>query len=125
MVKARFIRSLLMEIVNEPYMCAIKANGLSRSQLIFRHGIRNIMPPVLSSMGTEIATVITGSFVIEQVYAIPGMGTAFANALHSLDYSVVLGLVIFYTFFVVSFNLIIDLIYGLVDPRIHIVDKVG
>lgn len=118
--KARAMRTMVMEIRNEDFILAARARGIPESAIVSRHEIRNALIPVLSTMGVEIASLLMGSFVVEHIYAIPGIGSYYANAVTSLDYPVVLGLTIFYTFFVILFNLIVDLIYGLIDPRVRI-----
>lgn len=118
--KARAMRTMVMEIRSEDYIHAARARGIPESAIVYWHEIRNALIPVLSTMGVEIASLLMGSFVVEHIYAIPGIGSYYSNAVTSLDYPVVLGLTIFYTFFVVLFNLIVDMIYGLIDPRIRI-----
>lgn len=117
--KARAMRTMVMEVKSEDYIIAARARGISEASIIYLHEIRNALIPVLSTMGIEIASLLTGSFVVEQIYAIPGIGSYFADAVTNQDYPVVLGLTIFYTYFVVLFNLIIDVIYGMIDPRIR------
>ena len=117
--KARSMRTIVMEIKRSDYIIAARARGIPEHAILFLHEIRNALIPVLSTMGAEIASLLMGSFVVEQIFAIPGIGLYYAESITNLDYPVVLGLTIFYTFFVVLFNLIIDLIYGLIDPRIR------
>ena len=118
--KARTMRTMLMEVKNEEYIRAARARGIKERSILWHHEIRNALIPVLSTMGSEIASLLMGSFVVEQIYAIPGIGSYYAGAVANLDYPVVLGLTLFYTFFVVLFNLVIDTLYGLIDPRIRI-----
>jgi oligopeptide transport system permease protein len=119
-VKTRIMRTLMLEIISEEYIKTAKAKGLPKWHIIWSHQIRNAIIPILSYMGIEVAFVLMGSFVVEQIYAIPGLGAYFVTSIQNMDYTMVLGLTVFFSFFVVSANLIIDLAYGLIDPRIRI-----
>jgi oligopeptide transport system permease protein len=118
--KARAVRTMLIEVSEEFYISAGRSHGLSTRQVLYRHGVRNALIPLLSPTGMELANVLTGTFVIEQVYAIPGFGTNYVNAVMSLDYSVILGMTIFYTVLIVVLNLFVDILYCIIDPRIRI-----
>lgn len=120
--KARSMRTIVMEIRNEEYIRAAHARGISETGILWHHEMRNALIPVISTMGVEIASLLMGSFVVEQIYAIPGIGSYYSSAVMNHDYPVVLGLTLFYTYFVVLFNLAVDFLYGLIDPRIRISD---
>lgn len=119
--RTRSMRTLMLEVINEDYMKTAKAKGLSKLQIVWRHQIRNAVIPMIPSLGMEIVNLLMGSFVVEQIFVVPGLGAYFVNSIQDLDYTMTLGLTVFLAVFVVGANFIIDLIYGLVDPRIRVV----
>src|SRR5262245_1684155 len=118
-VIARYMRTSMLEIVNADYIRTARAKGLRRGQIVWRHQIRNALFPILTILGPTVAAVLTGSFVIESVFAIPGLGRHFVLAMQNLDYTLVLGLTIFFGFFLIGMNFLVDVAYGLIDPRIR------
>ncbi|MCX6123876.1 MAG: ABC transporter permease, partial [Proteobacteria bacterium] len=116
---ARLMRNSMLEVVQQDYIRTAKAKGLRLSQIILKHQIRNAILPVIIYIGPLIATVLTGSFAIEKVFGIPGLGQFFVNSVQELDYTVIMGLTVFYAGFAIIVILIADLLYGLVDPRIR------
>lgn len=118
--KTRTMRTLMLEVITEDYVKTAKAKGLSSARIIWSHQIRNAIIPMIPSLGMEIVSILMGSFVVEQIFAIPGIGAYFVTSVQSLDYTMTLGLMVFFGVFVVSANFIIDLIYGLIDPRIRV-----
>ena len=118
--KTRNMRTLMLEVVTEDYVKTAKAKGLSAARIVWSHQIRNAIIPMIPSLGMEIVSILMGSFVVEQIFAIPGIGAYFVTSVQSLDYTMTLGLTVFFGVFVVSANFIIDLIYGLIDPRIRV-----
>ena len=118
--KTRNMRTLMLEVISEDYVKTAKAKGLSSARIVWSHQIRNAIIPMIPSLGMEIVTILMGSFVVEQIFAIPGIGAYFVQSIQSLDYTMTLGLTVFFGVFVVSANFVIDLIYGLVDPRIRV-----
>ena len=84
-----------------------------------RHQVRNALFPILTILGPAIAMVLTGSFIIETVFAIPGLGRHYVTAMQNLDYTLVLGLTLFFGFFLIAMNLLVDFAYGLIDPRVR------
>ena len=118
--KTRTMRTLMLEVITEDYVKTAKAKGLSSARIIWSHQIRNAIIPMIPSLGMEIVSILMGSFVVEQIFAIPGIGAYFVTSVQSLDYTMTLGLTVFFGVFVVSANFIIDLIYGLIDPRIRV-----
>jgi len=119
--RTRTMRTLMLEVITEDYIKTAKAKGLSSFQIVWRHQIRNAIIPMIPSLGMEIVSILMGSFVVEQIFAIPGIGAYFVNSVQALDYTMTLGLTVFFGVFVVTANFVIDLIYGLVDPRIRVV----
>ena len=117
---ARFMRTSMLEIVSLDYIKTAKAKGLSPLQITWKHQIRNAMLPVVTILGPTAAALLTGAFVIERIFAIPGLGQFYVTSLQNYDYPMVLGTTIFYGAFLVFINFITDIIYGLIDPRIRI-----
>ncbi len=117
---ARLMRSSMLEVVQQDYMKTAKAKGLSRLQIILKHQIRNAVLPVMIYFGPLFATITTGSFVIESIFGIPGLGQFFVNAVNELDYTVIMGLTVFYSGFTILIILVNDLLLAVVDPRIRL-----
>ena len=117
---ARSMRTLMLEVDRQDYLKTAKAKGLSPWKVTVFHQIRNAIIPLITGIGTEIAGMLLGSYVIEKIFSIPGMGSYFVDSVISLDYTMVMGLVIFQAIIVVSANFIVDLLYGIVDPRIRV-----
>lgn len=117
---ARYMRASMLEIVNADYIKTALAKGLRRHQVVIRHQIRNALFPVLTILGPAVANVLTGSFVIETIFAVPGLGRHFVLAMQNLDYTLVMGLTVFFGAFLIAMNFIVDLAYGLIDPRIRV-----
>ncbi len=117
---ARLMRSSMLEVMTADYMLTAKAKGLSRRQIFFKHQLRNAVLPVLTILGPSIAAITTGGFVVEQIFAIPGLGRFFVQAVQELDYTVIMGTTVFYGGFLVLMVMVVDILYGLVDPRIRI-----
>ncbi len=119
---ARYMRTSMLEVVGQDYIKTAKAKGLSPVQVTVRHQIRNALLPIVTILGPTIAGVLTGGFVVESVFAIPGLGQYFVRSMQNLDYPMVMGTTIFYGAFLILMNLVVDIVYGLIDPRIR-VDK--
>lgn len=117
---ARLMRSSLLEVIHQDYVRTAAAKGLSPVRILFAHQLRNAILPVVTVLGPAIATITTGGFVVEQVFAIPGLGRYFVNAVQQLDYTMIMGLTVFYGAFLVLMVIVVDLVYGLVDPRISV-----
>lgn len=116
----RIMRASMLEVVHQDYIKVAKAKGLSNFQIVWRHQLRNAILPVVTVLGPLTAAILTGTFVIESIYAIPGMGRYYVLGIQNLDYSQILGLTVFYGTFLVMANFAVDIIYGLVDPRIRV-----
>lgn len=119
----RLMRSSMLEVLHQDYILTARAKGLSRFQVIWRHQIRNSILPVVTVMGPLVAAVLTGTFVLERIYAIPGMGKYYVQSVYDLDYTMVLGMTVFYGAFLVLANLIVDILYGIIDPRIKLAES--
>ena len=118
--KTRMMRTLMLETISEDYIRTAQAKGIPPIKIVFRHQIRNAIVPLVSTMGVEIAAILMGSFVVEQIYAIPGLGAYYVSAIQNLDYTMTLGLTVFYSTLVIITNLIVDVLYGVIDPRIRV-----
>lgn len=117
---SRIMRSSMLEVINQDYIKTAKAKGLSRVRIVYKHQVRNAILPVITVMGPVVASILTGTFVIESIFSIPGMGQYYVESISGLDYTMVLGITVFYGVFLVGANLIVDILYGLVDPRIRV-----
>ncbi len=120
---ARLTRSSLLDVYNEDYIRTARAIGLSESQVLFAHALRNALLPVLSYLGPAAAAIFTGSFVVEKIFTVPGMGTHVVESINNRDQSLILATVLVYGAFLATFNLLVDLTYGLVDPRIRLAER--
>jgi oligopeptide transport system permease protein len=116
---ARLARGSLLEVLQAPYMRAARAKGLSRSVLLRRHALKPTLLPVVSFLGPAAAALLTGSLVVEQVFGLPGVGRYFVQGAINRDYTLVMGMVIFYAALILLLNLAVDLLYGWLDPRIR------
>ncbi|MFP4697432.1 MAG: ABC transporter permease [Eubacteriales bacterium] len=117
---ARFMRTELVEVLNSDYTLLAKAKGLKRSQVIYRHAIRNALIPVITILGPMTVTLLTGSVVIERIFGIPGVSFLLVEGIQRNDYFVILGVAAFYSFLYISIILIVDILYGVIDPRIRL-----
>ena len=116
---AALLRSTLIESFNEDFVRTARAKGLRESVVVMKHAFFNSLIPVLTVVGPLTAALLTGSFVVEYVFAIPGMGRFFITAVTDRDYPMIMGVTLVYTVLLVSANLVVDLLYGYVDPRIR------
>ena len=116
----RLMRSSMLEIVNSDFIRTAKAKGLPPTRIFLRHQLRNAILPVITVLGPSIAAITTGGFVVELVFAIPGLGRYFVGAVQQLDYTVIMGTTVFYGAFLVFMVIVVDLVYGLIDPRVTV-----
>lgn len=116
----RLMRSSMLEVINSDYVRTAKAKGLPPTRIFTRHQLRNAVLPVITVLGPAIAAITTGGFVVELVFAIPGLGRYFVQAVQQLDYTVIMGTTVFYGAFLVFMVILVDLIYGWVDPRVRL-----
>lgn len=120
---ARLMRSSMLDVLNADYIKTAKAKGLSERVVTYRHALRNAIMPVVSYMGPLVAGILTGSFIIEKIFAIPGLGNEFVESVTNRDYTIIMGTTVFFSILLLFSILIVDLIYGLIDPRIKITGK--
>ena len=117
---SRFMRTSMLEVIDSDFVKTARSKGLKKRQIIFSHEIRNSLLPLLSILGPTTASLLMGSFVVESIFAIPGLGNYFVESINTQDYSLIMGLTIFYGMFLVTINFVIDILYGVVDPRIRL-----
>lgn len=116
---ARLMRGSMIEVLHSDFIRTARAKGLSEITVIRRHAMKPALLPVISFMGPALAGLITGSVVIEKIFAIPGIGSFFVQGAMNRDYTLVMGVVIFYGALIILFNFLVDLIYAWLNPRIH------
>lgn len=116
---ARLTRASVLEVLHQDYVRTAFAKGLPSSIIYYRHVLRNALIPVITIMGVELAALVTGSFIIENLFSIPGVGRLFVQGVFQRDYGLIMGSVLFYAFVVALLNLGVDLLYAVVDPRIR------
>ncbi|MPM51685.1 Oligopeptide transport system permease protein OppB [bioreactor metagenome] len=117
---ARFTRTELVEVLNSDYIVTAKAKGLSKATVILKHALRNALIPVITVLGPLAAGLLTGSLVVEKVFAVPGIGDLLVNAINTNDLFVISGVAILYSAFYIVVILIVDILYGVIDPRIRL-----
>ncbi len=117
---ARITRASLLEVLQQDYMRTARAKGLGAGAVLFRHGLRNAAIPILTVSGPILAALVTGSFIVEQVFEVPGIGRAFVDSVSDRDYGMIMGTTLFYAFVIVVANLIVDISYASVDPRVRL-----
>ncbi|RGQ02957.1 ABC transporter permease [Megamonas rupellensis] len=122
---ARLTRSSMLDILSQDYIKTARAKGLSWSKVLIKHALLNSLIPVVTYLGPMTASILTGSFVIETIFAIPGLGQYFVTSIYNRDYTVILGVTIFYSVIVIVLNMVVDLLYPLLDPRIKIGEEKG
>ncbi len=119
---SRLMRSSMLDVINSDYIKTAKAKGLSRNAVILRHMLRNSLLPIVTVLGPMAAAILTGTFVIESIFGVPGMGRLYITSVQNADYTVIMGTTLFYGAFLIFMNLLVDIAYGLVDPRIRLAD---
>lgn len=117
---SRIMRASMLEVTSQDYIKTARSKGLSDLRITCKHQIRNAIMPVMTVLGPTVASVLTGTFVIESIFAIPGMGKYYVDCVNNNDYAMVLGMTVFYGIFLVTCNLIVDILYGVADPRVRI-----
>ena len=117
---SRYMRTSMLEVISQDYIKTAKSKGISNFRITWKHQIRNAIMPVVTMMGPLVAAVLTGTFVIEAMYVVPGMGKYYVESISTYDYTIVLGITVFYGAFLVICNTVVDILYGFIDPRIKI-----
>ncbi len=120
---ARFTRTEMLEVLNSDYMLLAESKGVSGPALIFRHALRNALIPIITVLAPLVVDLMTGSLVVEKIFAIPGVGSLLVNAIQSNDYNVVISLSFIYSALYIIIMLVVDILYGVIDPRIRLAKK--
>lgn len=115
---SRFMRSSVLDVMNNDYILTAKAKGLSEWQIIFKHVIKNSITPIISIVAPQVAGIVTGSFVIERIFSIPGLGRYFVDSVNGRDYPVIMATTVFFSFLFIASIVLMDIMYTLVDPRV-------
>ena len=117
---SRLTRTSMLDVLSQDYIKTARAKGLSQGAIIWRHALRNAIMPVVTVLGPITAGVLTGAFVVENIFAVPGLGKYFVQSIQVLDYTMISGTTIFYGAFLILANLVVDLVYGIIDPRVKL-----
>lgn len=117
---ARLMRSSILDVLGQDYMTTARAKGVTESKRLFKHALRNAVLPVITYLGPAIAGIFCGSFVVEKIFTIPGLGNSFISSILNRDYPLVMGTTIFYASFLIIMNIVVDIVYKMVDPRIKL-----
>ena len=117
---SRLTRTSMLDVLGQDYIKTAKAKGLGQSAIILKHALRNAIMPVVTILGPTIAVLLTGGFVVESVFSIPGLGRYFVQSVQNLDYTMIAGSTIFYGAFLILMNLVVDIAYCFIDPRVKL-----
>jgi oligopeptide transport system permease protein len=117
---ARLTRTSMLDVTGQDYIRTAKAKGLPTYKIMLKHALRNALIPVVTSLGPMVAGILTGSFVVERVFSIAGIGKYFISSISSRDYPLIMGTTIFYAILLIICNYIVDMLYGIIDPRIKL-----
>ncbi len=120
---ARLMRSSMLEVMGQDYIKTAQSKGLSRGVVIWKHAIKNSILPIVSTLGTVVSNLLVGSFVVERVFGIPGLGRFFVNSIINRDYTLIMGTTIFYGIVLVVMLLLVDIAYTFIDPRIKLTEE--
>jgi oligopeptide transport system permease protein len=117
---ARFTRTEMLEVLNSDYILTARAKGISQAGVIFKHAIRNALIPIVTILGPMAVNLMTGTLVVEQIFAVPGLGEQFVRSINLNDYTVIMGTTLFYSALLIFVIFIVDILYGVIDPRIRL-----
>jgi oligopeptide transport system permease protein len=120
---ARYTRSSMLDVLNKPYIKTVRFYGFSNAKLIFKYALRNALIPIVTYIGPVTAGILTGSFVVETVFNIPGLGRYFVQSITSRDYPIIMGTTIFFAALVICISLLVDILYKIIDPRIKLANE--
>ena len=115
---SRLVRTSMLNVLEADWLRTARAKGLGRARVVLTHALRNAILPVVTYSGPLLASLLTGSFVVENIFAIPGLGSAFVTSIQDRDYTVIMGVTLFYSALLIGFNVVVDALYALLDPRI-------
>jgi oligopeptide transport system permease protein len=117
---ARFMRTEMLEILNSDYILLAKAKGISKVGTVVKHAVRNAMIPIVTILGPMTVAVMTGSLVVERIFAVPGLGEQFVLSINTNDYTVIMGITLFFSVLFIAVIFLVDILYGIIDPRIRL-----
>lgn len=117
---SRLMRSSMLDVLGQDYMRTARAKGLSQFKSLFKHALRNAVMPVITYLGPLLAYILTGSFVVERIFTIPGLGSEFISSITDRDYPLIMGTTIFLAFLIITMNVVVDIAYKIIDPRIKL-----
>ena len=117
---ARLMRSSLLDVMGQDYMRTARAKGVSQFMILFKHALRNAILPVITYVGPMLASLMTGSFVVEKIFSVPGLGRDFVSAITNRDYTMIMGTTILLSSMVIIANVVVDILYKIIDPRIKL-----
>lgn len=120
---ARYMRSSMLEVLGQDYIKTAKSKGISKATVVLKHAVRNAILPIVSVLGTVASNLLMGSFVIEKIFGIPGLGKYFVMSINNRDYPLIMGTTVFYAIILVTLLLVVDFAYMLIDPRIKLVKE--
>jgi oligopeptide transport system permease protein len=120
---ARLIRSSMLETLSQDYIRTARSKGLGEAAVVVRHALKNALIPLITVLGPMVTNLLTGTFIIEKIFAIPGLGRHFVNSIYNRDYTTIMGLTVFYAMLLLAMNLLVDLAYARIDPRIKLVKE--
>lgn len=120
---SRYMRASVLDIVNQDYILTARSKGLSELAIMIKHILRNALIPIITIVGPAIASIITGTFVIERIFVVPGLGSYYVDSINNRDYTMIMATTIFFALFYVISLLVVDVLYGVIDPRIRISGK--
>lgn len=118
---SRLMRSSMLEVLGQDYIKTARSKGITRRAVIIKHAVRNAILPIVSILGTTISNLLVGSFVIEKIFGIPGLGNFFTTSIYNRDYTLIMGVTVFYAVILVTMLLLVDVAYTLIDPRIRLI----
>lgn len=116
----RNMRASMLSVTTQDYIKTAKAKGIHPVHIVWKHEVKNAMVPIVTGMGVSIASILMGSFVVESIFLIPGLGKYFVDSITTMDYPMVMGVTIFYGTLLVTLNMLVDVVYGFIDPRIRV-----
>jgi oligopeptide transport system permease protein len=117
---ARLVRSSMLETLSQDYIRTARAKGLGEAGVVLRHALKNALIPLITVLGPMMTNLLTGTFIIEKIFAIPGLGRHFVNSIYNRDYTTIMGLTVFYAMLLLAMNLLVDLVCVRIDPRIKL-----
>jgi len=117
---SRLMRSSMLDVLGQDYMRTARAKGLNQFKSLFKHALRNAVLPVVTYLGPMLANILTGSFVVEKIFTMPGLGSQFVGSITDRDYPLIMGTTIFLAFLLITMNVIVDIAYKIIDPRIKL-----